>query len=75
MKKMYFSLFQYTLEEIEWYGLSFNDAIKKISQILKAQETIQPQKIEFRSKLIEQLREAGIAEAQTGVASDNTDLP
>lgn len=65
----------YTDEEVDWYGLSFNEAIKKLSQILKAQEVVKPQKIAFRSELIEQLRQAGIAEAQTDDQPDSVALP
>lgn len=54
----------YTPEEIDWYGLSWFEAIKKMHRIMDAEEVIVPHKTIFRSKLIEQLREAGIAEAQ-----------
>lgn len=55
---------QYTPEEIEWYGLNWDEAIKKIRLIVDAENPTIPHKILFRSKLIEQLREAGIKEAQ-----------
>lgn len=61
---------QYTDEEIEWYGLTFREAIRKVKVQLAAQEKIVPHKVLFRSKLLEQLREAGVKEAQTGEAGD-----
>ncbi|XP_055545085.1 39S ribosomal protein L28, mitochondrial [Wyeomyia smithii] len=57
-------LSQYTAEEIEWYGLTYVEAIKKIQLQLNAQEDKRPHKVIFRQKLIEQLKEAGIKEAQ-----------
>lgn len=54
----------YTPEDIEWYGLSFQEAIKKIRVIVAAENPIVPHKVIFRSKLVQQLREAGIEEAQ-----------
>lgn len=54
---------QYTPEEVEWYGLSWAEAIMKMRRILQEQEKIVPQKIVFRSQLIERLKAAGVAEA------------
>jgi large subunit ribosomal protein L28 len=50
---------QYTPEEIEWYGLTWYEAISKIGKQLSAQNPILPYKMIFREKLIEQLRAAG----------------
>ena len=55
---------QYTPEEIEWYGLTWEEAIKKTRQIVDAENPIVPHKIIFRAKLIEQLRDVGIKEAE-----------
>lgn len=55
---------QYTPEEIEWYGLTWPEAIKKVKEIIAAENPIVPHKVIFRAKLVEQLREAGIKEAQ-----------
>lgn len=55
---------QYTADEIEWYGLTFKEAIAKIKQQMKAQEKHEPHKHLFRSRLLEQLRAAGVKEAQ-----------
>lgn len=55
---------QYTAEEIEWYGLTFAEAIAKIKQVLSEQERIVPHKVLLRGKLLEQLRAAGVREAQ-----------
>jgi large subunit ribosomal protein L28 len=60
-------LVQYTPEEIDWYGLGFEEAIMKLKHQIDAADPIVPQKILFRSRLIEQLKEARIAEAQGGV--------
>lgn len=53
----------YTSEEIEWYGLSWIEALKKIKEKIDAEKVIVPHKIIFRQQLIDQLREAGIKEA------------
>lgn len=53
---------QYTPEEVEWYGLSFDEAAKKRREEIRDENPITPHKIIFREKLIEQLREAGIEE-------------
>ncbi|EDW03934.1 39S ribosomal protein L28, mitochondrial [Drosophila grimshawi] len=56
-------LASYTPDEIDWYGHTYLEAIRKLQNQLRAAEQVLPHKIEFRSKLIEQLREAGIPEA------------
>ncbi|XP_068141587.1 large ribosomal subunit protein bL28m [Drosophila tropicalis] len=53
----------YTPEEIDWYGHTYLEAIRKLQNKLREAERVQPHKVEFRSKLIEQLRQAGINEA------------
>ncbi|BFF94740.1 39S ribosomal protein L28 mitochondrial [Drosophila madeirensis] len=53
----------YTPEEIDWYGHTYLEAIRKLQQQQRDAEKVKPHKVEFRSKLIEQLREAGIREA------------
>ncbi|XP_058814858.1 large ribosomal subunit protein bL28m [Topomyia yanbarensis] len=57
-------LSQYTPEEIDWYGLTYTEAIAKIQDQLESQIDKRPHKLIFRQKLIEQLKEAGIKEAQ-----------
>lgn len=54
---------QYTDEEVEWYGLSFPEALSKMKTQIEAQNVVVPHKVLFRNKLIEQLKEAGIKEA------------
>lgn len=61
---------QFTPEEIEWYGLSWEEAIKKMSTIVKEENKPVPHKILFRQKLIEQLREVGIKEAEAAAATE-----
>ncbi|ALC38198.1 mRpL28 [Drosophila busckii] len=56
-------LASYTPEEIDWYGHTFPEAIRKLRNEIQAAEKVLPHKLEFRSKLIESLREAGIKEA------------
>lgn len=64
---------QYTAEEVEWYGLTYIEAIGKIRKILKASEQEVPLKLEFRSKLLQRLKLAGIVEVQPdGSVSANT---
>lgn len=43
--------------------MTYKQAIKKLDAKIKADNPIVPHKVEFRSKLIEQLRQAGIEEA------------
>lgn len=49
---------KYTPEEIEWYGLSWVEAVKKRLAEIRAEDTasIRPHKEIFRAKLLEQLR-------------------
>ncbi|XP_030555071.1 39S ribosomal protein L28, mitochondrial [Drosophila novamexicana] len=56
-------LASYTPEEIDWYGHTYIEAIRKLQHQLRAAEQVLPHKVEFRTKLIERLREAGITEA------------
>lgn len=57
-------LTQYTPEEIDWYGLTYVEAVLKIKNEVESKEDKRPHKVIFRQKLIEQLKEAGISEAQ-----------
>lgn len=74
-------LAQYTPEEIEWYGLTFKEAIYKIKKILQDTEPIVAQKYEFRSKLLQRLKEVGISEVKDvdvgsdGQATSHSHLP
>lgn len=56
--------FQYTPEEIEWYGLTWGQALQKIHLQQKVINAPKPLKHEYRSQLIDQLKIHGIAEAQ-----------
>uniref|UniRef100_A0A1L8DS67 Putative 39s ribosomal protein l28 mitochondrial n=1 Tax=Nyssomyia neivai TaxID=330878 RepID=A0A1L8DS67_9DIPT len=49
---------QYTPEELEWYGLTFTQALEKLQKSIDDVNPIVPHKIIFRAKLVEQLREA-----------------
>lgn len=55
---------QYTPEDIEWYGLSWLEAVNKQRRLNHAEDPVVPHKVIFRQKLIEQLRAAGIDEAK-----------
>ncbi|XP_037037669.1 39S ribosomal protein L28, mitochondrial [Bradysia coprophila] len=67
---------QYTPEEIEWYGYTFEQAVKKFNRQKSNEREAQkiPYKIIFRQRLIEQLKEAGIAEAQDGSSADSKQI-
>ncbi|KAL0120254.1 hypothetical protein PUN28_008132 [Cardiocondyla obscurior] len=52
----------YTREEIEWYGLTFEEACKKWKALNET--TPQPLKIQYRSELIAKLKENKIKEAE-----------
>ncbi|XP_077292581.1 mitochondrial ribosomal protein L28 [Arctopsyche grandis] len=56
----------YTPEEIEWYGLTWGQAIQKIHWQQQVVNAPKPLKQKYRSQLIEQLKIHGIAEAQDG---------
>lgn len=59
----------YTREEIEWYGLTFKDAVKKY---LKQQEKLkitQPLKVQYRAELIEKLKKGNANETEAGDSS------
>ncbi|XP_012269888.2 39S ribosomal protein L28, mitochondrial [Athalia rosae] len=47
----------YTPEEIEWYGLNFVEACRKISRLQQEQIVFVPLKHQFREKLIAELKE------------------
>uniref|UniRef100_A0A6B2E5S6 Putative 39s ribosomal protein l28 mitochondrial n=1 Tax=Phlebotomus kandelakii TaxID=1109342 RepID=A0A6B2E5S6_9DIPT len=55
---------QYTPEEIEWYGLTFSQALDKLQKSMDEANPIVPHKIHFRAKLLEQLREADMKIAE-----------
>ncbi|XP_059616622.1 large ribosomal subunit protein bL28m [Phlebotomus argentipes] len=62
---------QYTPEEIEWYGLTFSQALGKLHKSIAEANPIVPHKVLFRARLIEQLREVQnkIAEKEETPAS------
>ncbi|XP_037960780.1 39S ribosomal protein L28, mitochondrial [Teleopsis dalmanni] len=55
----------YTIEEIDWYGHTYQEAIKKLLQQIRKESATLPHKVEFRMKLLEQLR-------NTNNPNDNT---
>jgi len=46
----------YTHEEIEWYGLTFNEALQKMQEMDEINEKIDPLKVKYRIALIEELK-------------------
>lgn len=46
----------YTSEEIEWYGLTFDEAVTKMEDIIESEKKVIPDKIKFRTQLIEYLK-------------------
>lgn len=55
-------LSNYTREQIEWYGLTYEEACIKWMKLMKT--TPQPLKIQYRSELIAKLKENKIKEAE-----------
>lgn len=49
--------FQYTAEDIEWYGLNWVEASKKMLAIKSASQVVVPLKHQYRANLIAQLKE------------------
>ncbi|XP_075152235.1 mitochondrial ribosomal protein L28 [Haematobia irritans] len=62
----------YTPEEIEWYGYTYEEALKKMDAQIREENKPVPHKVQFRMKLIEQLKQAGISEAGAVESSDKT---
>lgn len=62
----------YTPAEIEWYGLSFSQAVNKLKAEKEAAIEIVPLKHEFRAKMIQKLREAGIDKAEHVLSDEKT---
>lgn len=58
---------------MEWYGLTYPEAITKKRSQLKAeqQSTIKPKKYEFREKLIAELKEMGIDQVEQFVKTED----
>lgn len=56
--------FQYTQKEIEWYGLTYKEAILKLKDEMKANNVIEPLKIEFRKNIIDHLKATSEANQQ-----------
>ncbi|CAK9801007.1 39S ribosomal protein L28, mitochondrial [Anthophora plagiata] len=55
----------YTREEIEWYGLTYNEACKQwIKQKQASNTEVKPLKLQYRSELIEELKEEEIKVAE-----------
>lgn len=63
---------QYTAEEIEWYGYTFREAMTKLEKKIEEETLDIPHKLIFREKLLEHLKNAGIAEAQGDASTDET---
>lgn len=63
---------QYTAEEADWYGYSLLDATNRISEHLEAEKEakIVPLKHEFRRRLIDELKEAGLDKVERVVRTE-----
>lgn len=57
-------IFQYTPEEIDWYGLTWYEALSKVAKQKEAANRPIPLKNMYRKNLVEKLKAAGI-EAST----------
>lgn len=60
-----FFLLQYTPEEIEWYGLSWYEALSKVAKIKEAANKPVPLKSLYRKNLVEKLKAAEIETKNT----------
>lgn len=65
-------LSQYTTEEADWYGYNLFDATTRMSDILETEREakIAPLKYEFRRKLIDELKEAGLDKVERVVRTE-----
>lgn len=61
-----FVYFQYTPEEIEWYGLSWYEALSKIAKQKEAANKPVPLKNMYRKALVEKLKAVEIEENTKG---------
>lgn len=70
---MFLRIFQYTPAEVEWYGLSFSEAINKVKNAHEAEEwaKIGPAKHALRQKLIEDLKASGLEKVEQIVQSED----
>lgn len=57
-------MFQYTPEEIEWYGLTWFEALTKITKLKEAAKKPLPLKHLYRKNLVEKLKAAEIEGSQ-----------
>ncbi|XP_049865399.1 39S ribosomal protein L28, mitochondrial [Pectinophora gossypiella] len=58
-------LSSYTPEEIEWYGLTWIEALSKVAKLKEAANKPVPLKNIYRKNLVEKLRAAGLEETKT----------
>lgn len=56
---------QYTPEEIEWYGLTWYEALSKVAKQKEAANRPIPLKNVYRKNLVEKLKAAGIEASKT----------
>lgn len=68
--------FQYTFEELEWYGLSEEEALKKVTECLHAEKLarIKPMKHALRAQLIEDLKATGEEKIEALVREEDGSL-
>lgn len=70
MKEYQIYLKQYTPEEVDWYGLTFPEALAKLKQEMQERESTIPHKTLFRSQLIEKLKQAQLNDGADTQLSD-----
>uniref|UniRef100_A0A0V0G5P1 Putative mitochondrial ribosomal protein n=1 Tax=Triatoma dimidiata TaxID=72491 RepID=A0A0V0G5P1_TRIDM len=65
-------LSEYSAEDIEWYGLSFDEALRKVEEINKIKNKSVPLKYQFRTELLQQLMDQkNQSEASVEVQADS----
>lgn len=64
----------YTAKELEWYGLSVPEARKKLQAQMEAANQPVPLKHEYRRQLIQQLKDAALAEAEVVISEDGKNI-
>lgn len=60
----------YTPREIEWYGLSFPEAMSKLRGEIEAANQPFPLKHSFRIKLVDDLKKAELSQAEVVISED-----
>lgn len=64
--------FQYTREDIEWYGLTYDEAAQKLILLKRADSAkIEPLKVQYRAELLAALKESQLKKAEKEIVESS----